>query len=145
MNGIGSSLVTNPDSISAVITIVFVCGESVVNASLLPLLYSDTPLPQLVRWYERHCLQCTVTPSIDPWQHMTAQWYVHDILQPHVLPLFQRLPGAIFQPDSARHTRQGYHKTISVLLLSFLVLPDLQICLQSSVSGIIWDGELGIP
>ncbi|GFW41858.1 transposable element Tcb1 transposase [Trichonephila clavipes] len=26
---------------------------------------------------------------------MTAQWYVHDILQ--------RLPGAIFQQDSARH------------------------------------------
>ncbi|GFX28421.1 transposable element Tcb2 transposase [Trichonephila clavipes] len=23
---------------------------------------------------------------------MTAQWYVHDILQPHVLPLMQRLP-----------------------------------------------------
>ncbi|GFY04003.1 uncharacterized protein TNCV_1197821 [Trichonephila clavipes] len=25
--------------------------RSVVNASILPLLYSDTPLPQLVRWY----------------------------------------------------------------------------------------------
>ncbi|GFT16609.1 transposable element Tcb2 transposase [Trichonephila clavipes] len=37
--------------------------------------------------------------------HMTAQWYVHDILQPHVLPLIQRLPGAIFQQDTARpHT-----------------------------------------
>ncbi|GFT17983.1 transposable element Tcb2 transposase [Trichonephila clavipes] len=36
---------------------------------------------------------------------MTAQRYVHDILQPHVLPLFQRLPGAIFQQDNARpHT-----------------------------------------
>ncbi|GFW22075.1 transposable element Tcb2 transposase [Trichonephila clavipes] len=36
---------------------------------------------------------------------MTAQWYVHDILQPHVLPLMQRLPGAIFQQDNARpHT-----------------------------------------
>ncbi|GFY24588.1 transposable element Tcb2 transposase [Trichonephila clavipes] len=32
---------------------------------------------------------------------MTAQWYVHDILQPHVLPLMQRLPGAIFQQDNA--------------------------------------------
>ncbi|GFV80762.1 transposable element Tcb2 transposase [Trichonephila clavipes] len=29
--------------------------------------------------------------------HMTAQRYVHVILQPHVLPLMQRLPGAIFQ------------------------------------------------
>ncbi|GFV58276.1 transposable element Tcb1 transposase [Trichonephila clavipes] len=36
---------------------------------------------------------------------MTAQWYVHDILQPHVFPLMQRLPGAIFQQDNARpHT-----------------------------------------
>ncbi|KFM61077.1 hypothetical protein X975_20150, partial [Stegodyphus mimosarum] len=36
---------------------------------------------------------------------MTAQRYVHEILQPHVLPLMQRLPGAIFQQDNARpHT-----------------------------------------
>ncbi|GFX30773.1 transposable element Tcb1 transposase [Trichonephila clavipes] len=34
---------------------------------------------------------------------MKAQWYVHDILQPHVLPLMQRLRGAIFQPDNSRH------------------------------------------
>ncbi|GFV03904.1 transposable element Tcb2 transposase [Trichonephila clavipes] len=33
---------------------------------------------------------------------MTAQWYVHDILQPHVLPFMQRLPGTIFQQDNAR-------------------------------------------
>ncbi|GFU08010.1 hypothetical protein TNCV_1527541 [Trichonephila clavipes] len=36
---------------------------------------------------------------------MTAQRYVHDILQPRVLPLIQRLPEAIFQQDIARpHT-----------------------------------------
>ncbi|GFV43828.1 transposable element Tcb1 transposase [Trichonephila clavipes] len=36
---------------------------------------------------------------------MTAQRYVHDILPPYVLPLMQRLPGAIFQQDNARpHT-----------------------------------------
>ncbi|GFT25235.1 transposable element Tcb2 transposase [Trichonephila clavipes] len=36
---------------------------------------------------------------------MTAQWYVHNILKPHVLPLKQRLPGAIFQQNNARpHT-----------------------------------------
>ncbi|GFX81962.1 transposable element Tcb2 transposase [Trichonephila clavipes] len=36
---------------------------------------------------------------------MTAQRYAHDILQAHVLPLMQRLPGAIFQQDNARpHT-----------------------------------------
>ncbi|GFT17824.1 transposable element Tcb2 transposase [Trichonephila clavipes] len=33
---------------------------------------------------------------------MTAQWYVHDILQPHVLLLMQRLPEALFQQDNAR-------------------------------------------
>ncbi|GFV25861.1 transposable element Tcb2 transposase [Trichonephila clavipes] len=36
---------------------------------------------------------------------MTAQRYVHDILQQHVLPLMQLLPGAIFQQVNARpHT-----------------------------------------
>ncbi|GFU31687.1 transposable element Tcb2 transposase [Trichonephila clavipes] len=33
---------------------------------------------------------------------MTAQWYVHGILQSHVFPLMQRLPGAIFQLDNSR-------------------------------------------
>ncbi|GFU01207.1 uncharacterized protein TNCV_4927931 [Trichonephila clavipes] len=41
-----------------------------------------------------HCLQYTVTLSIDLWHH--------DILQPHVLPFMQRLPGAVFQQDNAR-------------------------------------------
>ncbi|GFV69783.1 transposable element Tcb1 transposase [Trichonephila clavipes] len=68
---------------------------------------------------------------------MTAQRYVHDILQPHVLSLMQQLPGAIFQQDNARpHTVR--------VLLPFLGLPDPQICLQLSISGIIWDGELGM-
>ncbi|GFW38439.1 HTH_Tnp_Tc3_2 domain-containing protein [Trichonephila clavipes] len=43
-----SSLATNTDSISARVTIVFVCGDPVVNAAILPLLYSETPLPQPV-------------------------------------------------------------------------------------------------
>ncbi|GFY14744.1 transposable element Tcb2 transposase [Trichonephila clavipes] len=35
----------------------------------------------------------------------TAQRYVHDILQPHVLPLMQWLPEANFQQDNLRsHT-----------------------------------------
>ncbi|GFU46547.1 transposable element Tcb1 transposase [Trichonephila clavipes] len=33
---------------------------------------------------------------------MTAQRYVHDILQPHVLPRMQRLSSVIFQQDNAR-------------------------------------------
>ncbi|GFW05596.1 uncharacterized protein TNCV_4983661 [Trichonephila clavipes] len=32
-------------------------------------------------------------------------------------------------------TRQGCYKTVSALLLPFLGLPDPQICLQSSISG----------
>ncbi|GFW85004.1 uncharacterized protein TNCV_1612531 [Trichonephila clavipes] len=43
-----STLATNIDSISLVMPIVFVCGDPVVNASILHLLYSDIPLPQSV-------------------------------------------------------------------------------------------------
>ncbi|GFV10096.1 transposable element Tcb2 transposase [Trichonephila clavipes] len=46
---------------------------------------------------------------------MTAQRYVHDILQPHVLPLMQRLPGAVFKQCSASHS-----KGVIRLLLPFL-------------------------
>ncbi|GFX84736.1 transposable element Tcb1 transposase [Trichonephila clavipes] len=36
---------------------------------------------------------------------MTAQWYVHDILQKQVLPLMQWFPRAIFQQgNDCRHT-----------------------------------------
>ncbi|GFU23958.1 transposable element Tcb2 transposase [Trichonephila clavipes] len=69
---------------------------------------------------------------------MTAQRYVYDILQSHVLPVIQRLPEAIFQQDKG-------HKTVSALLLPFLGLPDPQNCLQSSISGFIWDGGLSLP
>ncbi|GFX17203.1 hypothetical protein TNCV_2857261 [Trichonephila clavipes] len=37
-----------PDSISAVMTIVFLSGDFAVIASILPLFYRETPLPQLV-------------------------------------------------------------------------------------------------
>ncbi|GFV29371.1 HTH_Tnp_Tc3_2 domain-containing protein [Trichonephila clavipes] len=47
-NGTRSSLATNPDSITAVMTIVFACGDPVVNTSILSSLYCNTPLPQLV-------------------------------------------------------------------------------------------------
>ncbi|GFT30034.1 transposable element Tcb2 transposase [Trichonephila clavipes] len=48
---------------------------------------------------------------------MTAQRYVHDILQPYVLPLVQRLPGALFQQDNAWLTRvpQDCLRTVTVL------------------------------
>ncbi|GFS88563.1 transposable element Tcb2 transposase [Trichonephila clavipes] len=68
---------------------------------------------------------------------MTAQRYVHDILQPHVLSLLQLFSGAIFQQDNAwPHTArvsQDCFRTVT----TFLSLPDTQICLQSSISGII--------
>ncbi|GFX20786.1 uncharacterized protein TNCV_78431 [Trichonephila clavipes] len=91
-NGTRSSLATNPDSISAVKTIVFVCGDFVVNASNLHLLYSDTSLPQL----GCHSYN-TRSPLVLIRGTMEVQRYVHDILQPHVSPLMKRLPGAIFQ------------------------------------------------
>ncbi|GFV70016.1 transposable element Tcb1 transposase [Trichonephila clavipes] len=47
------------------------------------------------------CLQYTIIPIIDPCT-MTVQRYIHDFLQPHVLPLIQRLSGAIFQQDNDR-------------------------------------------
>ncbi|GFW74576.1 transposable element Tcb2 transposase [Trichonephila clavipes] len=59
---------------------------------------------------------------------MTAQWYVHDILQPHVLPLVQRLAGAIFQQDNAPpHTAsvsQDCLRTVTILPYPALS-PDL--------------------
>ncbi|GFV47903.1 transposable element Tcb2 transposase [Trichonephila clavipes] len=38
---------------------------------------------------------------------MTAQRNVHDILKPHLLPLMQQLPEAIFQQDNARPHTSG--------------------------------------
>ncbi|GFV57554.1 transposable element Tcb1 transposase [Trichonephila clavipes] len=50
---------------------------------------------------------------------MTAQWYVHDILQRHVLPLMQRLSGAIFQQNKAQphmvRVSQDFLHTVTTL------------------------------
>ncbi|GFW36649.1 transposable element Tcb2 transposase [Trichonephila clavipes] len=50
---------------------------------------------------------------------MTAQWYVHDILQPHGLQLMQQLPGAICQQGNVRlHTaRMSQDCLRSVIIL----------------------------
>ncbi|GFX02533.1 transposable element Tcb2 transposase [Trichonephila clavipes] len=73
---------------------------------------------------------------------MTAQRYVHDILQPHVLPLMQWLPGAIFQQDNARphkaRVSQDCLRTVTTLPWPSRS-PDL------SPIDHIWDGVLGIP
>ncbi|GFW04126.1 transposable element Tcb2 transposase [Trichonephila clavipes] len=51
---------------------------------------------------------------------MTAQRYVHDILQPHALPFMQRLRGNLFQQDNARpHTA----RVSQDCLLSVTTLP----------------------
>ncbi|GFX00334.1 uncharacterized protein TNCV_1273281 [Trichonephila clavipes] len=73
---------------------------------------------------------------------MTSHRNVHDILQLHVLPFMQQ---PFFNKTMLGLIRQGCHKTVSALLLPLRDLPDPQICLQSSISRIIWDGELGIP
>ncbi|GFS89190.1 transposable element Tcb2 transposase [Trichonephila clavipes] len=50
---------------------------------------------------------------------LAVQQYVHDILRPHVLPLIQRLPGAIFQQDNARphmaRVSQDSFRTVTTL------------------------------
>ncbi|GFS98240.1 transposable element Tcb1 transposase [Trichonephila clavipes] len=59
---------------------------------------------------------------------MTAQRYVRDILQPHVMPLMQRLSEAIFQQDNARpHTaRVSQDCLCTVTTLHLLArIPDL--------------------
>ncbi|GFW23206.1 transposable element Tcb1 transposase [Trichonephila clavipes] len=81
---------------------------------------------------------CTAYDTRSPLVLIRGTMTVHDIL------LMQRLPGAIFQQDNVL-TRRECHKIVSELLLPFLGLPDPQSCLQSNLSGIIWDGKLGIP
>ncbi|GFT38951.1 transposable element Tcb2 transposase [Trichonephila clavipes] len=73
---------------------------------------------------------------------MTAQRYVHDIFQPHVLPLIARLSWALFNKTMLDHTQQGCHKTASTTLPPFSGLTDPQICHQSSIYGIICNGTL---
>ncbi|GFU04940.1 uncharacterized protein TNCV_1290471 [Trichonephila clavipes] len=103
--------------------IVLVCGDPVVNV----VAYN------------------TRSPLILIRGTMSAQQSAHDILQLHMLSLMKRLPGAIFfNKTRLCLTRQWCHKTMSALLLPFLVLPDPQKCLKSSISGNIWDDELVI-
>ncbi|PRD24829.1 UNVERIFIED_CONTAM: hypothetical protein NCL1_42646 [Trichonephila clavipes] len=71
---------------------------------------------------------------------MTAQQYVHDILQPHCCQSCNGSGEPFFNKTMLGLTRQGYHKTVSALLLPFLGLPDPQIFLHLSIYVIIWDG-----
>ncbi|GFT25763.1 uncharacterized protein TNCV_1517541 [Trichonephila clavipes] len=68
---------------------------------------------------------------------MTAQLYVHDTLQPHVLPLVQRLSGAIFQQCSVSHGK-------SVTRLSpHYYYPSLACPIPIFVSNLAYLGSFG--
>ncbi|GFT02148.1 transposable element Tcb2 transposase [Trichonephila clavipes] len=67
----------------------------------------------------------TLSPLVLIRGTVTTQLYVHDILQPHVLPLMQRFPQeSFFNKTMVGFTQQGCNKTVSALLLPFLGLPD---------------------
>ncbi|GFW80993.1 transposable element Tcb1 transposase [Trichonephila clavipes] len=72
---------------------------------------------------------------------MTVQpAYVQDILQPHVLPLMQRLPGAIFQQDNARsHTARVFQDCLrTVTTLPWSVRPPNLSPIEHSWNNLRW-------
>ncbi|GFX00883.1 transposable element Tcb2 transposase [Trichonephila clavipes] len=74
------------------------------------------PTTGVMEW---NCIATTPRPLVLTKGTMSSQRYVHDILLPHLLPLMQRLPRAIFQQDNARpHMAggsQGYLHTVTTL------------------------------
>ncbi|GFW08242.1 transposable element Tcb2 transposase [Trichonephila clavipes] len=98
-------------------TIVFVCGDPVVNISILKFVVLQrhiAPTAGVMVWGAIACNTKSFLVLIRG--TMTAQGYVHDIQQPHVLPLMQRLPGAIFQQDNAQpHTARVSQDTVTTL------------------------------
>ncbi|GFX02007.1 transposable element Tcb2 transposase [Trichonephila clavipes] len=100
-NGTRSSLAMNPDSISVVMTIVFVCrdppGERLNPAFALQQHTAQTA--GVIVWgaiaYNKRAPLVLIRGT------MTTPRHVHDILQQHVLSLMQWLSGAIFQQDNA--------------------------------------------
>ncbi|GFT08386.1 hypothetical protein TNCV_2751221 [Trichonephila clavipes] len=125
-NGTRSSLATNPDSIAARMKIVFVCGDPGRTPQSC-LCFTATHCSH--SWCDgimSHCPQCTVTHSIDTGCHdCPVACPSHPTATCVVTPALLGLP------------KQRYHKTVPALLLLFLVLPDHQICLKSSISTII--------
>ncbi|GFT06182.1 transposable element Tcb2 transposase [Trichonephila clavipes] len=76
---------------------------------------------------------------------LTAQQYVHAILQPHVLQLMQRLPGAIFQQDNFRpHTARMSQDTLRIVTSLPWRVPSPDFFPIEHIV-IFWDAELGIP
>ncbi|GFV62179.1 transposable element Tcb2 transposase [Trichonephila clavipes] len=101
--GTRSSLTRNPDSISAVIRVRVWRPRGERLNPAFPLQRRTTSTAGVMLWGA--IAYNTRSPLLLIRGKMTAQWYVHNILQPHVLLLMQRLPGAIFQQENARpHT-----------------------------------------
>ncbi|GFV28834.1 uncharacterized protein TNCV_4544971 [Trichonephila clavipes] len=140
-----SSLATNPDSILAVMIIACSCEEP-CGERLNPafaLQRHTAPTADVMVW---GAIAYNTRPQLVLIRGTkTAQWYVYDILQPHGCHSFNGSQEPFFNKTMLGLTRQWYHKTVSALLLLFLGLPYPQIFLQSSISGRIWDSELGIP
>ncbi|GFX69127.1 transposable element Tcb1 transposase [Trichonephila clavipes] len=92
-------------------TIVFVCEDPVVKPQSC-FCFTVTHLSH--SWCDSMgvIVYNTWAPLVLLRGTMPAQPYVHDNLQPHVLPLMQRLPGAIFQQDTARSIRPECHKAV---------------------------------
>ncbi|GFV04195.1 transposable element Tcb2 transposase [Trichonephila clavipes] len=67
---------------------------------------------------------------------MTAQRYVLDILKPHLLPLMQQLPGAIFQQDNSR---SHMARVSQDCLRTFTTLPGTTRSPDLSPIKHIWD------
>ncbi|GFW36820.1 transposable element Tcb2 transposase [Trichonephila clavipes] len=96
-NGTRSSLATNPDSISAVMTIVCSCVETRgerLNPDFI-LQRHTAPTVGVMEWGV--IAYNTWSPLVLICGTITTQRDVRNIHQTHVLPLMQRLPGAIFQ------------------------------------------------
>ncbi|GFW67641.1 transposable element Tcb2 transposase [Trichonephila clavipes] len=111
-----------------------------VWSSILPLLYSDTPLPHLCDGMGCHCLQYTVTPIIDPWHHMPAQQYVHAILQPHGVATHATAPRSHF---STRQCSASHGKGVTRLSLH-CYYPSLACPFPRFVSNQAYLGSFGM-
>ncbi|GFV37079.1 transposable element Tcb1 transposase [Trichonephila clavipes] len=101
-----------------------------MNTFLLPLLYKRHAITTaaVTVWgviaYNTRSPQVLIHGTM-----MIAQRYVHDTLQPHVLSLMQRLPGATVSTcQMLGLPRQGYnkHKIVGALLLLSLNLSPIK-------------------
>ncbi|GFX72388.1 transposable element Tcb2 transposase [Trichonephila clavipes] len=70
---------------------------------------------QVARQVDHSDLTYTRSPLILIHRTLASQRYVHNILQPPVLPLTAGLLEAIFNKKVLDNTQQGCHKTASIL------------------------------